>query len=396
MENESKFTLRLIQSSGGDISFITTGVTELLGRLCFPTLGSRSLVQTNNNRLYVVSLVPTGRMVSPDFCDGVQEATNYLNKPFSRLPLVYEFNTAPPDEKSNINNSHLLCISSYEKPVPDYSNWSEYSDIEDLENLGDRGIRKRVISWIPTRFRAQYTPIPGSSTKKPFRGHLTIWLLISLLTLAIVVGVGYGLNDLRGKPQSPWMRYPTPRSDGPRYQLEFNHQNVTSWAEANPAAKDEYYIRVDDGCMFHPNLVNEQELRYQKILETRYPQLHELRMQRKYLDEGFLSDPFAIQIEVDNAFHLGHCVLALRRYWWARETGKHVCPKDLDFRHIRHCLDVFDSWVFPDDFPQHKHGQDGGQDGMPDAAANETMKEDSGGWDMSKPAWFVWKQEVCF
>jgi hypothetical protein len=38
----------------------------------------------------------------------------------------------------------------------------------------------------------------------------------------------------------------------------------------------------------------------------------------------------------------------LRRYWQAKETGKHVCPRDLDYAHIKHCFNVLDEFAFID------------------------------------------------
>jgi len=48
----------------------------------------------------------------------------------------------------------------------------------------------------------------------------------------------------------------------------------------------------------------------------------------------------------DEKFHFAHCVLALRRYWWAKESGRHVCGRDVDFGHVEHCLGYLDEKVF--------------------------------------------------
>lgn len=385
--------VRVVSSSWGDISESYTNVPNLLEKLSESGLGAMSLVQGKGNHIFIVSMVPIEERSLPQFHDGVREATKYLTANSPRPCLVFQFNTrTEPTTSAQSETSHLLVISRYDKPNSTSSTLSCNDDMGDVDTINEKLQEDRFSLWIPSQFKPKYSRIPGHHSRRRFQLHFATWVLISLFALAIIIAVSYTLKLIHYPTEMQWIRYPTPRSEGPRHQLEFNHHNVSSWVAANPIAKDEYYIRLDDGCMFAPNLVDEQELRYQRLLEARYPELNDLRMQRKYLNEEFLGDPFAIQIKVDNAFHLGHCVLAIRRYWWARETGRHVCPKDIDFRHIRHCLDVFDSWVFPEDFPQHRHHQGS----MARSVANETGLEDSSGWDMSKPAWFVWKQEVCF
>lgn len=62
----------------------------------------------------------------------------------------------------------------------------------------------------------------------------------------------------------------------------------------------------------------------------------------------WLADPARDLVPVDDLFHFSHCVLALRRYIKAKQTGKHVCGRDIDEEHMHHCLDSFDWWAFPD------------------------------------------------
>lgn len=92
-----------------------------------------------------------------------------------------------------------------------------------------------------------------------------------------------------------------------------------------------------------------EESRYQHYLRTVDPQLAVVYESRGYLNATYLEAVEAGKkmITIDQKFHLSHCALALRRYWIARETGVHICPRDVDPGHINHCLNVLDEWAFP-------------------------------------------------
>ncbi|PVI01718.1 hypothetical protein DM02DRAFT_501325, partial [Periconia macrospinosa] len=148
-----------------------------------------------------------------------------------------------------------------------------------------------------------------------------------------------------------WIRYDIKNSKGPRYQLQFDHHNVTDWDTPEKRQKfttnTEWELRIDDQAMVPAHLFTSEEARYQRWFRARYPEAELIRQQKLYLDQAFLSDPYSIQVLSDEAFHMAHCVLALRRYWWARESGTHVCPRDIDYRHMKHCLDSLDEMAFP-------------------------------------------------
>jgi len=170
-----------------------------------------------------------------------------------------------------------------------------------------------------------------------------------------------------------WVRYNLQGSQGPKYQLQFTHHNASSWAAKNPHQNGEWAFRIDDQAMIPAHLMDEEEELYQRWFRTRYPEKNQIRLDQKYLNESFLGDPDQIQVPSDKQFHMAHCVRALRRYWQAKETGKHVCPRDIDYRHMKHCLDSMDEWAFPD-------------------GARGSVKPvvDSGTWKL------IWETKVCF
>lgn len=170
-----------------------------------------------------------------------------------------------------------------------------------------------------------------------------------------------------------WVRYNLKGSQGPKYQLEFRHQNVSKWAAKTPHENGEWALRIDDQAMIPAHLMDEEEIRYQRWFQERYPEKNQIRLNRDYLNETFLADPNRMHVPTDMAFHMAHCVRALRRYWQAKETGHHVCPRDIDFRHMKHCLDALDEWAFID-------GERG----------SVKVPVDSGTWRL------IWKTKVCF
>ena len=197
---------------------------------------------------------------------------------------------------------------------------------------------------------------------------VAIWIL-----LAIIYRGGFTTTFDQHFENGIWVRYDLKSSQGPKYQLQFSHRNVSSWAAKNPHDNNEWALRIDDQAMIPAHLMDEEELLYQRWFRERYPEKEQIRLNRDYINETFLSDPDQIKVPSDVTFHMAHCVRALRRYWQAKETGKHVCPRDIDFRHIKHCLDSLDSWAFPD-------GERGSVKQM----------EESGTWHL------IWETKVCF
>ena len=104
-----------------------------------------------------------------------------------------------------------------------------------------------------------------------------------------------------------------------------------------------WFIMLDDQSMVAPNLIDDTELKYQRWFRERYPEMEKIR-----LNESFWLDPYSVGILTDPLFHPANCLLALRRYWLAKETGRHVCSRDIDFHHVKHCLDSLDDIFFVD------------------------------------------------
>ncbi|KAK4441934.1 hypothetical protein QBC34DRAFT_453401 [Podospora aff. communis PSN243] len=184
----------------------------------------------------------------------------------------------------------------------------------------------------------QTTPI---DTPTP---SLTLSILFQLRSL--LFPFWFQWDNVLKWPDDGWIRYRTPNSSGPRRQLRIYHHNATAWSRANPHSNGEWRVRIDDQALIPSELYDADEDRYQQWFRQRYPHLQRIVETKQYIRPAWLGS-LDIRVPWDHEFHLAHCVLAFRRYWKARESGTHVCPRDIDHNHIKHCLDWFDEYAFP-------------------------------------------------
>ena len=224
----------------------------------------------------------------------------------------------------------------------------------------------------------------GWRTESQCNGWVHRRLCTLMLMFCAIIIVGLPLMLFAGprswlQREEIYQRYDVSGSSGPRFQLQFSYSNVSEWASKHPHTDGQWFLRIDDQAMIPAELVDEEELRYQTWYQKRYPEMDQIRLSELYLDEEFLSDPKSILVPADETFHMSHCVLALRRYWQARETGRHVCPRDIDYKHVKHCLDALDEWAFPE-------GARG------DVAATASDPADGN----KNTLRLIWKTKVCF
>jgi hypothetical protein len=161
-------------------------------------------------------------------------------------------------------------------------------------------------------------------------------LIFPLLTVAI----------LRGNGDGTYIRYDTSGSDGPRHQLRIYWQNASEWAAANPQDTGKWRVRLDDQSIIPAELYDEDEDRYQSWYRNRYPEAQQVVDNLNYVRPAWLGSLDMMTVPWDSQFHFAHCVLALRRYWKAKESGKHVCGRDIDYEHINHCLESLEERAF--------------------------------------------------
>ncbi|KAF2120335.1 hypothetical protein BDV96DRAFT_460339, partial [Lophiotrema nucula] len=144
-----------------------------------------------------------------------------------------------------------------------------------------------------------------------------------------------------------WRAYDTTGSIGPEFELALEESNATEFTDLYIHNQSEWFLRIDDQALVPAHLISAEERKYQTWLQTQYPTLNAIRLNQSYLNPDWLGSPAVNQVPVDDMFHFSHCVLALRRYIRAKDTGRHVCGRDIDDEHMRHCLAALDWWAFP-------------------------------------------------
>ena len=246
---------------------------------------------------------------------------------------------APPDHKSSEGRSFFIFL----RKLDGYEDSSIPVSFQERRALDERSTemreRHRTQSWHESGFA---TRLRGLSQDCRTRNRLLGAVLLMLLLL--MTGFVFARYH---KPETEWIRYLTPGSTGPKYQYQFTHHNVSRWAAEHPHSNGEWAVRIDDQAMIPVHLLDETEAGYQRWFQKRYPEMDQVVQREDYLNESWLGS-LQINVPSDHQFHFAHCALALRRYWIARESGKHVCGRDIDYRHIKHCLDRLDEKAFVD------------------------------------------------
>jgi len=196
---------------------------------------------------------------------------------------------------------------------------------------------------IPTTNTSKF----GSGIKFFIKG--AIWCTIAVVAVLVVLFAFPRATSSSHPPSDiyhTWIQYPTHQSVGPKYQLPITATNASAFASYLDA-HGPWTLRIDDQALVPTSLIDSEELHYQAYLQTRYPEMTEIRVTQSYINETWLSSPLRDQVPADDAFHFSHCVLAVKRYIKAKKTGKHVCGRDIDEEHVQHCLDSLDWWAFP-------------------------------------------------
>lgn len=228
---------------------------------------------------------------------------------------------------------------------------SDSTDPSDTENL----FHGQTAAWKSSEFERlgwdTSLERPGLQIYALRLSHQTLraTALMGAICVIFIFGLVYLQSLAVNAQKEVWIAYPVGKSDGPLVQLRLEKSNISEWIADHGKFSEDYTFRLDDQTLIPKKLLSSQETRYQAWFRRFYPQLEEVHTDGRYLDGDYLDTAAANMIHVDMRFHLSHCVLALRRYWDAKESGKHVCARDIDPDHIKHCLMSLDEWAFPED-----------------------------------------------
>ncbi|KAF4334291.1 DUF3328 domain protein [Fusarium beomiforme] len=200
-----------------------------------------------------------------------------------------------------------------------------------------------------------YLPLPSEHLKDQhahkWSQKFWIWVIfactsvIMLLGLLLVFASSNAPAHKTSWSEEGYIRYPTPGSDGPKRQLRILYTNATEWSQSNPHDNGEWKIRMDDQALIPAAAWDPEEDRYQAWFHDRYKVMSTAVKERSFIRPSWLGSLDMI-VPWDDEFHLAHCVVTLKRYWKAKETGKHVCPRDIAPNHIEHCLNWFEGYAF--------------------------------------------------
>lgn len=304
-----------------------------------------------------------------DIQDVAIQCTHFCNTQDGNSPseLVAACHRLEPvsakEEVSPIATSFLIVLSR----LPLVDRLSLQSNMEQEKRPSTFG------SWSPQTFNSSSDLHPNAwiprfafdarSRKSPksmliLRG--CAFLLFCFLVFSII-------NPHSNAGAGEYIRYPTGDSEGPKHQLRIYIENATEWARNNPHDNGEWRVRVDDQAIIPAHLYDDEEDKYQQWFAARYPHYTEIVEKKNYIRPSWLGS-WNVGVPWDKQFHDAHCALVIRRYFNAKESGKHVCGRDIDYGHVKHCIDSMDAKAFP---------------------PGPMVKEDP-------PMWMYWKTKVCF
>ena len=322
--------LRVISSSHPQIPIGPSDLFDLLGASCDDVGGYRILFQAERKKAFFIWVCKAFEASPWTFDDGIAHAEHFLQlrEAYSTTFLCTINQNTDDKTVGKTNMVSILSLQSeaaqsvsipfHDRQALEESSWTTGS------SLGKgRGFLRRNVSFLIVAF---------------------ILVLMSVALAAI--------STLRHHPSSDldlWMHWNTTNSEGPnQLQYTYPHPNFTTWAAETHHDSEDWFIRVDDQSMIPARLVDYDERRYQEWFRSRYPNFEAVRASGDYLNETFYRHATHHELEIDHDFHITHCILVMKRYWHARETGKHVCPRDLDYGHINHCFDVLEQMAIVD------------------------------------------------
>jgi hypothetical protein len=244
-------------------------------------------------------------------------------------------------------------------------------DVNSLHRFGLLPSQQEAISATYSTPQNSEKYLGTQKSNAVFRGYHLCCIMLGITTILFFISLAIRRFTIAYSPDAlhSWTQYRTEGSIGPRYQLSIDASNASSWS-AYAQDPSLWTLRIDDQAIIPIHELDDEEKHYQEWIQRRYPEMDQIRLNGSYLNETWLSSPAVNEVPTDELFHFAHCVLAVKRYVKAKDTGRHVCGRDIDREHVQHCLDALDWWAFP----EGRRGED-----LPNS--NRT---------------FWWRTKVCF
>jgi hypothetical protein len=327
-------TLRVISSSHPRIPCGPIDLFDLLGVGCDSATGHKTLIQVDGKRAFLFWATNSHEVSDWKLEDGLVHAKQFFQRPNApSTTFLYAIDHAIDDKKTG--KVYMISILSLENEAA-HSVYIPFQDRQALEET---------------------SRITGPGLKKNSRLNKKNTVVILALSILLLVAVGItsllAFRDHLNKPEL-WLHWDHKRTVGlEQLQFTFPHPNFTSWAKETNHENEEWYVRLDDQSMIPARLVDEDEERYQQWFRNRYPVFEAVRASGDYLNETYYKHTLHAHalLQIDPQFHVTHCVLVMKRYWRAMESGRHVCPRDVDYKHINHCFEVVEQFAIEDFAP---------------------------------------------
>ncbi|KAJ4303832.1 hypothetical protein N0V90_002733 [Kalmusia sp. IMI 367209] len=138
---------------------------------------------------------------------------------------------------------------------------------------------------------------------------------VVIIFIILILSINHATRNNDPDKLHTWIQYDTSGSIGPKYQLSVNAENASSWTSYPSYAHDpsSWTLRIDDQALIPSHLFSPAEARYQSLLQKRYPEMNQIRLNGSYLNATWLGSPAIDAVPTDELFHFAHCVLAVKR-----------------------------------------------------------------------------------
>jgi len=323
--------LEVFSSSSKQVSPGPTDIASLLFHSASTGTVTKTVLETNTSAQHLLLVVPTTLPA--------KETTDAAAARLSQW-LMASVSTHFESLYSTPANDFLAVVVPQSQGSTRGSSFSG----SDRWEASSRKHQSLFQQWAVTAAKWQQ-PGTSVSTHRKSTSSKTMSVIASALVITAATLFAAWVFLQPKEPDSVFVQYDDHGSVGPKYTSLLSPSNVSEWVQNhyNPA---DYYWRIDEQALVPIELLDEQEMRYQEYLATRYPEKAEIMDSDAWKDPEFFEDPNNFMVPTDMAFHRGHCVRAIRRYWQAKETGLHVCPWDLDYLHLHHCFSMLEDLIY--------------------------------------------------
>jgi hypothetical protein len=324
-------TVRIISSTSPDLRSGPSDVRDILCASFRGFGGYRTLFQVNGNGAFLIWTQEVFESASWSFDEAHTHVERHIHQLKAEATIILCNFNDPADEKPARCKTFMVSVLSLRAETA-----------------------KSVAIHYTDRLALEEDLLDGASHRlATHRGYIkkNLAFIIAAMMLALLGATVVTMTILRGPTSKTnvWLSWDLPKdSKGPKNQLQFTwpHPNFTTWSAENDHSVDDFYLRLDDQAMIPTEYVEEYEFQYQEWYAKHYPWFAEIGASKAYLNESYWRNSRSFPLAIDHEFHVAHCVLTMKRYWTARESNRHVCPRDIDHSHISHCFGVLESYAF--------------------------------------------------